>query len=332
MNRAVNVVAAAAAGLAAVALVLSGCSASPTSSATSSKDAEPTSIVVGTPGLLSNADVYAGVSDGLFSDVGLDVSTQTLTAGSNAVPQLLSGDLAFAIVDTTSAVSAAAQDIGIVAVATNIVGSPGEVGYGMVVAGADSGITSPKDLEGKKVQVNQLGGTAQVLVMASVSKDGGDPSALQFVEMAPDQAIPALQSGQLDAIVTGEPLVTMATQLGFTPVFNLEQHTVPNLPTFVFVTSEAFATAHPDVVEHFQSAILASNAKLNADPDLLRSVAVDSTGVSADVLAEVAGLPLFGEAPLTADDIQQYIDFLTKWGALDTAEVPAGADVVWSGR
>lgn len=312
---------------------LTACSSSPEPAATSTPSEAggivEAEIVVGTGGQLSNTDVFAAVQSGYFEDQGLTATTQILTAGSNAIPQLISGELTFATVDTTTAINATLQNVGITAVATNTVGIPDDTGYGMIVAGADAGIESPKDLEGKKVQVNALGGTAQVLTQASVESDGGDPSKVEFVEIAPPQALPALQAGQVDAAVLSEPNVTAAKALGFVAVFNPEQDTVPNLPTFVFVTSTAFAQENPAVVTQFQNAILASNQALNADPELIRETALTSTEVPEEVLAQVEGLPLFGEEPLSGEQVQEYIDILVEYGALDAASVPSGEDVVW---
>ncbi len=321
--------------------VLVACSSTPaenssTPAAGSSASADsteivPADIVVGVGGQLSNTDVFAAVQDGFFADEGLTATTQVLTAGSNAIPQLLSGELTFATVDTTTAINATQQDVGITTVATNTVGIKDDTGYGMIVAGADSGIATPKDLEGKKVQVNALGGTAQVLTQASVQKDGGDPSKVQFVEIAPPQAIAALQAGQVDAAVLSEPNVTAAKALGFTAVFNPEQNTVPGLPTFVFVTSTAFAEQNPQVVRQFQRAILAANQALVEDPEQIRTIAATSTQVPADVLADIAGLPQFGTEQITGDQVQQYIDLLVEFGALESDAVPTGDQVVWAG-
>ena len=317
------------------ALTLAGCaspppSATPTTAPSSEGGLVTSDIVIGTGGQLSNADVFAAIADGHLEDQGLTATTQILTAGSNAIPQLLSGELTFATVDMTTAINATQQNVGITVVAPNTNGVPDDIGYAMVVAGADSGIDSPSSLEGKKVQVNQLGGTAQVLTEASIEKDGGDPSTVQFVEIAPPQALSALQAGQVDAIVVGEPITAAAEALGFTAVFNPEQNTVPNLPTFVFVTSSAYAEQNPEVVAQFQKAVLATNKALNADPDHVREIAKSSTEVPEEVLAQVKGLPLFGETTITGEQVQEYIDLLVEYGALDADAVPAGSDVLWN--
>src|SRR5699024_11706645 len=59
----------------------------------------------------------------------------------------------------------------------------------LVVSGAGSDITGPADLAGKKVAVNSLGAAGDLTIMAAVEQDGGDPSTIEFVEVAfPDRS------------------------------------------------------------------------------------------------------------------------------------------------
>jgi NitT/TauT family transport system substrate-binding protein len=331
MRNATTRMAGTAAGILVAGAVLAGCSPT-TATPTEPVDSGPVAadIVIGTGGQLSNADVFLGIAEGFFEEQSLTATTQILTAGSDAIPLLLKGDLNFATVDMGTAINATQQDIGITTIAPNTVGVAGEIGYAGIIAGADSGIESPADLEGKKVQVNQLGGTAEVLTRASIILDGGDADKVQFVEIAPPEAIPALQAGQVDAIVVGEPLTTIALGMGYKYIFNPEETTVPGLPTFVFVTSTAYAEANPQVVAQFQAAVLAANAAANADPDAVRETAKTSTTVDPELLAKVKGLPVFGEEPITGDQVQEFIDFLIEYGTLDASAAPEGSAVVWA--
>ncbi|MCU1409872.1 MAG: hypothetical protein JWR04_579 [Rhodoglobus sp.] len=319
------------AGLALAGATLAGCSTPEPAATTDPVSSGPVAadIVIGTGGQLSNADIFLGISEGFFDEESLTATTSILTAGSDAIPLLLKGDLTFATVDMATAISATQQNVGIVTIAPNTAGIGDAVGYAGIVAGADSGITRPKDLEGKKVQVNQLGGTAEVLTRASIIKDGGDVDKVQFVEIAPPEAIPALQSGQIDAAVLGEPLVSIAKGMGFKYIFNPEETTVPGLPTFVFVASKTFADANPEVVAQFTSAILKANAFANANPDAVRETAKTSTTVDPALL-EKSALPLFGETAITADEIDTFIALLEKYGSLDKAQAPKGADVLYA--
>jgi NitT/TauT family transport system substrate-binding protein len=282
-----------------------------------------TSITVGTSGQLSNVDVYLGMREGTFTKAGLKVTPQTLTAGSNAIPLLLNGTMQFATVDLATAITATQQDVGVTAVAPNNVGVPGDVGYAGVIASPKSGIATLADLEGKSVQVNQLNGTAEVLVKATMKSAGLDPGKVRFVEIPPPQAVAALQAGRVDAAVLSEPNVTAALAGGMKYIANPEKDTIPDLPAFVFLTSKAYAAKHPAVVRSFTTAVLAANKRANADAALARTTAEKSTQVPAALLSKVT-FPKFGEQPLTADQVQAYLDLLVKHGGLSgTAPNPS---------
>ncbi|MCU1552198.1 MAG: nitrate transporter substrate-binding protein [Glaciihabitans sp.] len=313
-----------------VVIALAACSGTAATPAGSTGAApKHANITIGTGGQLSNADILLAQSEGFFKKAGLTAKVQILTAGSNAIPQLLNGSMTFATVDLATAITATAQNIGITAVAPNTVGSPGVKGYAGIIAGKASGVTDLAGLAGKTVAVNQLGGTAETLTKASLKKAGVDPASVKFVEVAPPSFLSTLAKGTVDAIVAGEPLTSIAVATGATLLANPEQTTVPDVPTFVFIASKAYVTANPGIVREFQKAILEGNTFANANPDKVRSTQKTGPTLSPQILA-VATLPTFGEKALTASQIQAYLDVLTTYGGLDATKAPKASAVLAS--
>jgi NitT/TauT family transport system substrate-binding protein len=255
------------------------------------------------------------MSQGTFAKAGLAVTPQTLTAGSNAVPLLLKGTMQFATVDLATAITATQQNVGVTAVAPNNVGVPGDTGYAGVIASPRSGISGLRDLQGRSIQVNQLNGTAEVLVKATMKKAGFDPGTVRFVEIPPPQALAALQAGRVDAAVLSEPNVAAALAAGMKYIVNPERDTIPNLPAFVFIASKSYVAQNPAVVKAFTIAVLAANKQTNADPALARATAEKSTQLPAALLSKVT-FPKFGEQALTADNVRAYEDLLVQYGGL----------------
>jgi NitT/TauT family transport system substrate-binding protein len=322
-----GVIASGTALLAATALAACGSGPSPVGTSASSVSATA-QVVVGVGPNVSSADFYLGKKQGYFAKAGLDVTPQVLTAGANAVPQLLSGKMHFAAVDTGTAISAAQQNIGITAIAPNIVGHSGSVGYAGIVTPGDSGITSLADLKGKKIAVNARNGSAEVLTKATLAKAGVSPSAVRFAEVPPPQMIAALQAGRVDAAALAEPLQTIAVKtLKMKSLANPEANTIAGAPAFVFVTSKAYMASHPEQVKAFATAILKANKEANDKPDTLRAVAATSTTIKANLLSAIT-LPQFGTEPLTAADIQVYLDLLITYGGLKKSEAPEAAAVI----
>jgi len=291
---------------------------------------EPTPITVAQYPVMSNAAVNIGVNEGIFEEHGLDVTLETITSGPDSVPLLLSGDLTFTSIDVPTLINATKENVGLVAVGAMMVGQDVDRGYVGVVASPESGISDWADLEGKKVGVNALGSTPVALIGASMEEAGADPSKVQWVQIAQPETIPALQSGQLDAANLAQPLLTAAEEAGFEQVGNPEKLTVPGIPTFVYVTTAAYAEQNPEVVAAFQDALNASGEMANNDHELARETAKSSTTVDPAVLDKVNGFPKWGSTPITGEDLDKFIELLVKAGQLDEGSAPSGADMVWS--
>jgi NitT/TauT family transport system substrate-binding protein len=306
----------------ALALTLAGCGGSSAGSTGS-----PNTIAVGNGPFLSNADLHLSESKGYFKDAGLKVGIKVLTAGSDAVPQLLNNTLQFAAVDVATAITAVGQGLPIEIIAPNTVGSPGKDGYGGVMVSPQSGVTTPQGLVGKTVAVNQIGGTAMILTEATLANDGVDPTKVKFTEVAPPQLLPTLTAGRTDAAVLGEPGIAAAKAQHMLPLFNPEEHTVPGIATFVYIATKTFASQHPEVVKAFTTALLKGHVEANAHPDEVRTIAASSTQVPPELLAQ-ATMPIFGEKAVEPQEIDTWISLLEKYGDLDKAKAPTAAAVL----
>lgn len=72
----------------------------------------------------------------------------------------------------------------------------------------DSPLRSVKDLEGKTVGLNGLKTLAEISTRETVRLGGGDPSKINFVEIGPALAVPALLRGTVAAAIVSEPFIT----------------------------------------------------------------------------------------------------------------------------
>jgi NitT/TauT family transport system substrate-binding protein len=286
-----------------------------------------TAITVGNGPFLSNADLYLSQSKGYFGAVGLKTKVTFLTAGSNAVPQLLNNGLQFAAVDVATAIAAVAQHLPIEVVAPNTVGSPGKIGFAGVMVSPKSGVTSPAGLVGKTVAVNQINGTAMVLTQATLAKAGVDWRKVKFTEVEPPQLLTALVAGRTDAAALGEPGVAAAESQKMTYLFNPEQDTIPGVAAFVYITSKVYASKHPGVVKSFGRAVLRGHVYANAHPDEVRATAKFSTQVPPELLAK-AVLPAFGEKAVQPREIDTWIALLEQYGGFDKSKAPSAAAVL----
>ena len=126
-------------------------------------------------------------------------------------------------------------------------------------------------------------------------------------------------------------MLTAALGQGLVDIGNPEQETIPGIPSFVFLASAQYAAENPQAIAQFQDAILEANALANSDHDLVLKTAKTSTTVDPALLAQVKRFPLYGEEPLTTDQIQSFIDFMVKYDVIAKDDAPDAADVVFAG-
>src|SRR5690606_73053 len=84
----------------------------------------------------------------------------------------------------------------------------------VVVAGADSGIASTLDLQGKTVSVNALKAAGEIGIREAVKLAGGDPDTINFVELGFPDVAAQLDSGGIDAGMIVPPFTQGAVAAG----------------------------------------------------------------------------------------------------------------------
>ncbi|WNM24971.1 ABC transporter substrate-binding protein [Demequina capsici] len=295
-------------------------STSETSTGTATTGAmEMTPITVGVIPILDVAPLYLGISQGFFADAGLEVTTELAQGGAAIVPGVTSGQFQFGFSNTTSLILATANGISIQAVAPGV-SSTGVDGadFGSVLATADSGITSPADLAGKKIAVNTLNNINTSTINKMVSDAGGDPSTITYVELAFPDIVPAIVSGDVDAGQVVEPFQTVGEGQGLVQVGSNYALTDPNLMIAEYFTSSDYATANPDIVSAFQEALTKSFEYATANPDAVRAALADYTSMD-EATQQAVTLPAWNT---TIDD--NTVDLLAQLAVKDgfLTEVP----------
>ncbi|MFK3666780.1 aliphatic sulfonate ABC transporter substrate-binding protein [Ochrobactrum teleogrylli] len=126
-------------------------------------------------------------------------------AAAPAFEALNAGSIDITAGSSTSAIAALAANIPLTIFGYQKM-SPGSEG---IVAKKDAGITSIKDLAGKKVAVNR-GGTGEYLLMQGLETNGIDPKSVERVYLSPSDSGPSFVQGHVDAWATWDPFVAIA--------------------------------------------------------------------------------------------------------------------------
>lgn len=251
--------------------------------------AELTPVTVGLLQIAASAAVQLGIDEGIFERHGLDVEIQFGQGGAALLPAVSSGSIEFAVGNPLSVLVAASQglEMNIIAGYSSI-DVPADLPPTGVLVTEGSGIETWSDLQGKRVAVNALNTQGDLTIKGAVEADGGDPSAVEFTEIAfPDQ-LAQLEQGHIDAAWVPEPFVgaALATD-GIVFLGEPMGAAIPGLSTMVTFTSASFAAANPEIVSQFRAAIAESTDLAMADTDAYRDVIESFTGLPSEVVASI---------------------------------------------
>lgn len=293
---------------AALSLGLVGCSSTPESPApttadpapaTSSEDTEPTEadptepevrqITIGALPISETAPLWAAVEAGVFTEHGFDVTVQPIQGGAQAMPALLNGDVDFLVGQPFGAMRASLQGLDVKIIANYAESYATGDDINAVVSAPGSDITRPADLAGKRVSVNSLGAAGDLTIMEAVAADGGDPSTIEFVEVAFPDAQAQLEANNIDASWVPEPFVSMIVGAGGAKVVYPYQATLPGLPTLMVQTTGAKVTEDAALVADFRAALTAVFEWAKDNDDALRQSLVTEMSLPEPA---AAGLPL----------------------------------------
>lgn len=307
--------------LSAAALLLAGCTDSGATSGTTTPDAdagaagELTQVRVAALPIAETGAIWGAIDEGIFEDHGLELEIVPAQGGAQAIPALLSGDIQFAIGQPFGPIRADLQDLGIVIFSNYASSLPEGDDVNAVVALGDSGITSPKDLAGKKVSVNSLGAAGDVTIRKAVQDDGGDPSTIQFVEVAFPDVKAQLEAGTIDAGWVPDPFRGQILGAGGVSVVSPYQATIPGLTVLTNFTTQELIDSDPDLVERYAAAMAEALAWAADNEDAVREAIATNLDIPAEAAAGIV-LPEF-TAELNIDDIETLAALAVEFGVID---------------
>jgi ABC-type nitrate/sulfonate/bicarbonate transport system substrate-binding protein len=282
----------------------------------------------------SSLGAHKALADDAFEAQGLDVSFVVVNTPADVAPLLSSGQVQFGLMDMTTPVLAAAKatKAPFVFDAPATKGTPlTDDGWGTANVWVKKGskITSVKDLENSKFGIPQLNSQLWLDVRTNVDAAGGDSSKIQWVQIPdPAQNLTQIKSGQIDATTSAEPTGTSwasdseVSHLG--GFVSNEGHIA-----YSFASTKDFAEKNSGVVKKFESAIIAGNKAFDAlDPAGKAELAATvNKKWPAELLAK-ARYSNFGEASVSADDIQFSIDRMKKYDMLEASSSLKATDLL----
>jgi len=317
------------AGAAVIALSAAACSSS---SASDSGSAQVPELRVGAAPSLAGLGLQVAISQEAACKDNLIVTSTVNRSAYDSMPQLLSGGLQVAQMDTITFLQARTQGRPVQIIAANgeqsTDGKPGQQSAGSIVTTPDSPITSPKDLAGKKVGVPGIKTQVWMNIRAIVDADGGDSAQIEFVEVPPAQMIDLLKQGDIDAAIPSEPLASDSIANGVVKfIRNTDVPGNKGVPSSVYVATGDYVDRNQAAIRKFVSCVQDAAKDVNGNPELAAEVARKRLGYKTEQLTN-AFYQTFGTDAVTPAEIDKIAALAVKYGILteqpDAAGVLAG--------
>ena len=259
------------------ALALSACSSGGTGGdASSGGEGGTTTLKVATIGLTSDGSLINGIEQGFFADEGLEIETSIVANPPAGLAAAQSGQIDVAYSPSIPLMNALSQGVSLYVVGGADGAQPGVLDEadltqfddtGLFV-GKDSGITSIKDLAGKKIAIPARKAQLEVVIAALLEENGIDPdTGVEWVVLDFTSAVAALKSGKVDAAALVSPFTSEAAENGS------PQLAAPSVEFFgegavgLWVSGKPVIEQKSDAIAAFQRAITKSNEYANEHPE-----------------------------------------------------------------
>ena len=288
-------------------------STSSAETSTSAGPVEDTTVTIGFTPVPSAAPAYIAEKEGLFTDHHLTAKIEPVQGGADSIPLVMRGDMQFSYTNVISVIQASDAGIPLCVVTA---GDMNRADTHSIYVMGDSPIQEAKDLEGKKVAINNLRNIGHLGMVLAIEAAGADASKVNFVELPFPNMPQALEQGAIDAAMLPEPFATVAQgTLGARRAVSMFTEDYEDFPNGVYVTSRDYAEANPEVVEEFATAIEEAMQLANDDPQHVIDVVPTFTKVTPEMAAKI-GLPHF-MVPLDVDRLQFAADTMVELDFLD---------------
>ena len=267
----------------------------------------------------TSAQVYYAKELGFFAKNGLDATVTELRNGAANAAADAGGAADVGFSNGLSLAQGHERGVPFTILAPAALSVAGKGTNAILVVGKTSPIRTGKDLDGKTIAIDVVGGFPQIAVRTWIDKNGGDSSTAKFVEFGYPEMIPGVNTGRIDAAANNtafDPLLGKPND----PVHMLGSAYDAVSPRFAssmwFATSD-WAAKNPDVVRRFDLTMKEAGMWGNTHPhESAAIVAAHIKQSAADI--EAANRAIYG-SDMTPDLLQPVIDASAKYGALKAA-------------
>ncbi|MDP4099255.1 ABC transporter substrate-binding protein [Paenibacillus sp. P96] len=239
---------------------------------------------------------------GYFKEEGLEVTNQLIESGPDIGPMVSGGSAPISIQTNFMDIILKSNGIGvkIVAPLAQIAGTQA------VVGGKDLVLNSAKDLEGKTIGIPS-GADVKIAIDNMAKELGVDASKIKYVNLAPSDAVVALEKGDIDAMAAWEPFITKAINAGGHFLFSGTKSELPDkkgdvnwmsVHTTIQVT-DAYLQENPNTIKAILRALNKASDYINNNREEAIKMLAPELHLTETELTDIMSRNVYG---MTADD------------------------------
>lgn len=275
-------------------------------------------VTIGHLPLIPSLPTYVAMEKGCFTEEGLEVELVPFQSGTTIVDALIAGRIDADCMSAITGLWFAAQNVPDRFKIFLVYGADSNVDNTMVVVvKKDSPLKGLKDLKGKKVGTFP-GATSVSLARVIIGKQI-DPKEVTFTEIPPNNLIPALAAGQVDAYFSPEPFGMIAVSQGVGRYMIKSPCTLLGLKRGIvgggFAFSTKFVQEKPEVAKKVKAAIEKAVDFINTNEQEARGYLGKYTPLPPPVAAQIPFEKWIKIKDLDKNGPQAYFDVLYKDGA-----------------
>ena len=180
-----------------------------------------------------------------FAKVGVKVNWTVFQSGPPHFEALAANRLDFGYVGNSPVIAGQAADIPFKEIA--LAGNGLKINA--ILVQKDSPLKSLKDLKAKKVAVSK-GSSGFDLLYRAIDEAGLSPEDVEIIQLQPDEALPAFESGAVDAWAIWDPFISIQAVKNEARILADGESLNAYSPTFV-IARTAFTEEHPDLTVLF---------------------------------------------------------------------------------
>ncbi|WP_225113748.1 MULTISPECIES: NrtA/SsuA/CpmA family ABC transporter substrate-binding protein [unclassified Bradyrhizobium] len=216
---------------------------------------------------------------GIFAKHGLDISVSNFTSGKQCLDTVLGGGADFATTAEAPVTAAAMAQQPIAFVAGM------EYSDLKTMTATSAGIKTKADLRGKRIAFT-AGTGSEVYTSVLLKAAGLTSKDVTLVNLRPQEMLPAMAAGSIDAFDTWEPHVANAKKALGEGAIPLDTKGLYS-ETFNIVVTQSYLAANPAIVSKFLASLIEAEGWLKANPGEAIDVIAAATGMKRDELASI---------------------------------------------